>query len=278
MSARLLDRRSFFVTLAAATIICGRGDRAYAAGEDNNALYAGLLRNYVSADADGINRVDYARWHASKSDRDLLAHFIESQSNAAPSSLPRNAAFAYWANLYNSLTLKVVLDHYPVKSIRDIRSETSLLDLKGLIGPWRTKLVAVEGKMLSLDDIEHTIMRPTFHDPRVHYAVNCASIGCPNLRQTPWQADTLNDSLDAAARAYVNHPRGAFVRADGKLKISSIYHWFKQDFGGNDDGILQHLRRYAEGPLLKRLEAGATIAEDDYDWRLNRKGASLSQG
>lgn len=275
MTQRTWNRRTFLM----ATTACGFALKAVrpasAASEAENA-YAGLLHQYVSTDSDGINRVDYARWHGNQADRQALAHYIATQAKATPSALPRNMAFAYWANLYNSITLKVVLDHYPVKSIRDIRSESSLFDLKALIGPWRTKFVTVEGKMLSLDEIEHSILRPTFHDPRVHYAVNCASLGCPNLQPTPWSAETLSDGLDAAARAFINHPRGVLVRSDGRLKVSSIYHWFKEDFGGNDDGVLNHLRRYAQGTVLQRIDGGATIAEDGYDWRLNQKGASFS--
>lgn len=275
MTRKKWDRRDVLASIAAG-VLTPLAFRPANATEETESIYAALLLQYVSTDPDGINRVDYARWHGNQADREGLAQYIATQSKAAPSAMPRNMAFAYWANLYNSVTLKVVLDHYPVKSIRDIRSEASLFDLKALIGPWRTKLVTVEGKMLSLDEIEHSILRPTFHDPRVHYAVNCASLGCPNLQPTPWRAETLNDGLDAAARAFINHPRGVLVRGDGRLKISSIYHWFKEDFGGNDEGVLKHLRRYAQGTLLQRIEAGTSIAEDDYDWRLNQKGASYS--
>jgi hypothetical protein len=118
-------------------------------------------------------------------------------------------AFAYWANLYNALTLDVVLNAYPVTSIRNIKSRGAGFDLKALFGPWRTKLVTVAGRRLSLDDIEHEIMRPTFRDPRVHYAVNCAAVGCPNLWPQVWPANSLNHDLDRAARTYVNDPRGA---------------------------------------------------------------------
>ena len=110
-----------------------------------------------------------------------LEAWIATAAAARPSTLARAEAFAFWANLYNALTLKVVLERHPVRSIRDIRSSGVPFDPKGWIGPWRTRLVTVEGRRLSLDDIEHEVMRPTFRDPRVHYAVNCASIGCPNL-------------------------------------------------------------------------------------------------
>ena len=168
--------------------------------------------------------------------------------SCAPSKLPRNEAFAYWANLYNAITLQVILDRFPVHSIRDIKSD-GLFDPKAYIGPWRTKRVTVEGKQLSLDDIEHEIMRPTFKDPRVHYSVNCASFGCPNLPAKAWNAATLDADLDAAARDFINHPRGVAVLAGGKLKVSSIYKWFRDDFGADDAAVIAHLKKYAKPEL-----------------------------
>jgi len=121
---------------------------------------------------------------------------------------------------------------------------------------------------MSLDDIEHETMRPTFRDPRVHYAVNCASIGCPNIWPRAWRAATLDRALDEAAAAFVNHPRGVAVLPDGRLRVSSIFTWFREDFGGDEAGVLAHLRRHAAPALAGRLQ-GATIAGDAYDWALN---------
>lgn len=122
---------------------------------------------------------------------------------------------------------------------------------------------------MSLDDIEHETMRPTFRDPRVHYAVNCASIGCPNLWPRAWRAPMLERELDAAAAAFVNHPRGATVLADGRLRVSSIYTWFREDFGGNEAGVVAHLRRHAAPLLAARLAGRTAIAADAYDWAFN---------
>ena len=159
------------------------------------APYDRLLQRYVTAGSDGLNRVDYRGWAASTADRAALDSFIAAHEAARPSTLSRNDQFAFWANLYNAVTLDVVMDAYPVGSIRDIRP--TLLS----IGPWGAQRVTVEGRRLSLDDIEHRIMRPTFRDPRVHYAVNCASIGCPNLQREAFRGARLETQLDAAARA-----------------------------------------------------------------------------
>jgi hypothetical protein len=228
-----------------------------------------LLGRHVSMHADGVARVAYARWKATAGDMAALDAWIAQAAARRPSAMPRAEAFAFWANLYNALTLKVVLDRYPVRSIRDIRSTGVPFDPRQFNGPWRTRLVSVEGRAMSLDDIEHGVMRPTFRDPRVHYAVNCASIGCPNLRARTFTAAGLEAELDDAARAFVNHPRGVSVLPDGRLRVSSIYHWFREDFGGDDAGVIAHLRRYGGPALAARLAAATAIAGHDYDWTLN---------
>lgn len=228
-----------------------------------------LLRRYIVPYSDGVNRVRYAAWKAAPADLAVLESWIGQATARRPSSMSRDEAFAYWANLYNALTLKVVLEAYPVRSIRDIRSSGVPFDPKGWFGPWRTRLVTVKGQRLSLDDIEHEVMRPTFRDPLVHYAVNCASIGCPNLPPRAWRAATLAADLAVAAAAYVNHPRGVTVRPDGALRVASIYTWFREDFGGTETGVVAHLRRHANPALAARLPPEARIAEDAYDWTLN---------
>lgn len=232
---------------------------------DWNRYGAWLARNVV-ADADGVNRVDYSA--IASGDRAELAAMIEGLQEIQVGALNRDQQFAFWANLYNAVTLKVVLDHYPVASIRDI-------DLGGGLfggGPWSADLVMVEGVALSLNDIEHRILRPIWQDPRIHYAVNCAAVGCPNLRIAAWQAETLDRDLDAAARGFVNHPRGvrpSSVGSEAGLTVSKIYDWFAEDFGGDEASILAHLRRYAEGETAALLAAHGEIVGTAYDWSLN---------
>ncbi len=243
-----------------------------AAGDDLDAPsadYDSLLSRYVVNGRDGIARVRYAAWVKSERDLERLDAFIAAQSRLRPSALDQAAAFAYWANLYNALTLRVVLKSYPVRSIKHIKSTGTGFDLKAFSGPWRTKLVEIEGVPKSLDEIEHGTMRPTFRDPRVHYAVNCASIGCPNLHARAWRAPTLDADLDAAARAYVNHPRGASVGRNRSLRVSSLYKWYREDFGSGDAGVIRHLRRYASEPLAAQLEGVTRVAGNSYDWSLN---------
>ena len=237
----------------------------------DHAVWDGLLARYVVPGSDGINRFRYAA--ATPGDRQALATDLDRLAGVPVRALNRAEQMAYWINLYNELTVKVVLDHYPVKSIRDIAISPGLF----AVGPWGRKLITIEGQAVSLDDIEHRILRPIWRDPRVHYAVNCASLGCPNLARRAYDAQGLEAMLDSAARAYVNHPRGASV-VERKLVVSSIYIWFKDDFGGDDAGVIRHLKRYAEPVLTRELFLITRIDADHYDWHLNDAAAPNQVG
>jgi len=230
-------------------------------GVVDHARFDTLLARRARNSRDGVVRVDYAGWKASAADRAALTAYIASLTRLNPLTLTRPEQFAFWANLYNAVTIDVVLDAFPVRSIRDIRS--------GLIpGPWKRKVASVDGVQLSLDDMEHNILRKGWTDPRVHYAVNCAAFGCPNLPLRALRGATLGPSLDVAARAFVNHSRGA--RFDGNaLVVSSIYEWFAEDFGRSDARVIAHLVRYADAPLRTRLQAATRIDRNVYDWTLN---------
>jgi hypothetical protein len=229
----------------------------------NHEAWSHLLGKYVTRDKEGLNRFAYR--NVTAADRKLLAEQIAYLEGVPISRYNRKEQFAYWANLYNAVTVRTILDNYPVESIRDIND--------GFLspGPWNRKLTTVEGVALSLNDIENRILRPIWRDPRVHYAVNCASVGCPNLRKTAFTASGLDRTLDSAARDYINSPRGVRIRADGTLVVSSIYIWFESDFGDSRGDVLSHLRRYA-GPTLKpRLSAPSVLRRYDYDWALNEQ-------
>lgn len=212
------------------------------------------------SEKDGIALVNYGA--ATDSDKQQLAGYVTLLSQTAVSEFNRDEQLAFWINLYNALTVQTVLEHYPVSSIRKISS--------GFLptGPWDDKLISVENEELSLNDIEHRILRPIWQDPRLHYAVNCASIGCPNLAMTAYTAATAEDMLNEAAVAYINHPRGILVE-NGKLHVSSIYEWFAVDFGGTDEAIIAHLRKYAAPELQEQLKGLTSISDDNYDWSLN---------
>lgn len=231
----------------------------------DHAAWGRLLGRYVRPGKDGVNRFAYAE--VTPADRAALDDYLAMLAAVPVSTLSRPEQLAYWLNLYNALTISVVLDHYPIRSIRDIDISPGLFSA----GPWRLDLVTVEGEPLSLDDIEHRIVRPIWRDPRVHYALNCAAVGCPNLRPKPFAGRDLDHALDMAAMAYVSDPRGMRIE-DGRLHVSSIYVWFIDDFGGDDAGVIRHLMAYAEPGVAMQLQKLDAIDSHSYDWSLNDAG------
>lgn len=226
----------------------------------DHAAWDRFLAAYVVVSGDGINRVAYR--NVSSRDRKALADYLGRLSLTAISSFDRPEQRAFWINLYNALTVQVVLEHYPLDSIRDIDISPGLF----ADGPWGKSLVTVEGEQLSLDDIEHRILRPIWGDPRLHYVLNCAALGCPNLQPAAFTAANSEARLDAAARAYINHPRG--VRVEGEiLHLSKIYSWYPEDFA--QEGLTAHVRRYADPKLAKAVARASRTADIDYDWALN---------
>jgi len=225
--------------------------------------WSDILSRYGKADGD-LNRFDYGGLAQNAADMSALDSYIQKLAGMKPSSMGRNEALAYWANLYNAVTVQVVAKNWPVKSIRDIKSGTFKP------GPWDLDLVTVEGRAMTLNDIEHGTMRANYKEPRIHYMVNCASIGCPNLMLRPWKADTLEADMNAAAKAFINSPRGAEV-SGGKLTVSSIFKWYKEDFGDNDAGVIAHLKQYANADLKSSLDGIRKVSKDQYDWTVNAK-------
>ena len=239
--------------------------RAHAAGSQQRVDHAALdalLARHRRMGGDGVARFDYAAARGTGGALDAYLVMLQATDVAA---LDRAEQFAFWANLYNAQTLAVVLAHWPVASIRDIAISPGLFAR----GPWGAKLLRFGGEALSLDDIEHRILRPLWGDARVHYAVNCASIGCPNLPGRAWRAQGLGAALDSAASDFVNHPRGAGFDARGRLVVSSIYRWFREDFGGDDAGVLAHLTRFAAPDHARRIAARGRVDDHAYDWAIN---------
>lgn len=231
----------------------------------NHSEWDSLLKAYVRPAENGLNRLNYKGFKAEAHGR--LKAYVRSLESVDVARLSRADQFAFWANLYNSKTIDIVLDHYPVASIRDINLGGGLFAaLTG--GPWKAKVVTVSGQRLSLDDIEHTIMRGIFKDHRVHFAVNCASVGCPNLAGEAFVGSRLDAQLEQGGRAFVNSTRG--VTVTGKVVTASkIFSWFKDDFGGTDASILEHIRRYADSGLKGGLDGATRISDYYYDWSLN---------
>ena len=228
----------------------------------DHADWSRLISVYARPSTDGVKRFGYSS--VIKADRAALDAYINRLQATPISRFNRREQFAYWVNFYNALTVKVVLDHYPVATIREIDITPGFF----ADGPWGAKLVTVEGEKVALDDIEHRILRPIWKDPRIHYVVNCASIGCPDIPPVAVTADNADTLMEAGAVAYVNHRRGVTVTGD-RVVVSSIYAWFDEDFGGTKAGVLDHLRRYARPDLAAKLKGRDSYNDDAYDWKLN---------
>ncbi len=222
-----------------------------------------FLQKYIVAtpfgpDKSTINLVNYKK--VSGPDKAKLDGYIKSLESVKISQYNKDVQMAYWINLYNSVTVQVILDNYPVTSIKKIKS--SLLKS----GPWSLELVKVEGTTLTLDNIEHDILRPIWQDPRTHYAVNCASISCPNLATLAYTGDNLDKMLESGAHDYINSSRG-IQKEGGNYVLSSIYKWFKEDFGDTKKNLVKHLNQYLDTPLTAS-ESQASF-KYDYDWDIN---------
>jgi Protein of unknown function, DUF547 len=229
----------------------------------DHSVWDAFLKKYlVAPHPSGINRVRYASGAAEG--RKALKDYLTDLQSLPISNYNRAEQRSYWINLYNALTVDLVLSRFPVESIRDINISPGLFAR----GPWGAKLLTIEGEKLSLDDIEHRILRPIWKDNRLHYAVNCASLGCPNLQPVAFTSENTEALLDQAAREYINHPRGLVIK-NGTLHVSSIYVWFQEDFGGSAEGLMAHWTKYADPPLADALQNYSGGMEHDYDWRLN---------
>ncbi|GAA6160808.1 DUF547 domain-containing protein [Ruegeria sp. HU-ET01832] len=227
--------------------------------------WTAFLNRYVAPDAQGVNRVAYGQ--VSADDRLRLDGYIEDLQAVDPAALTRDQQLAYWINMYNAVTVDVILENHPVASIRDIK------DGPLSIGPWNRPLVTVAGQSLTLNEIEHRIIRPEFNEPRIHYALNCAAVGCPNLMDRAWQAETLERDFAAAERAYINDPRGIRFTDNGGLILSKIFIWFREDFGPNEQAILAYIQTAADPDLKARLQDVPRVRAYQYDWALNDAAA-----
>lgn len=218
----------------------------------DTSIYADLLQKYVKA---GV--VNYGGF---KSEEDRFDSFLRQIGRVNPESLSREDEYAYWINAYNAWTIKLILTGYPgVKSIKD---------LGGFWGPWKKRFVKAGGKTLTLDEIEHKILRPRFKDPRVHFAVNCASKGCPPLRSEPYEGAGLDAQLNDQTASFINDP--IRTRLDrNRLYVSRIFKWFSEDF---DDDPVGFVIRYAAGDFRNKLllqRNSLDVKYMDYDWSLN---------
>ena len=222
-----------------------------------------ILDRYIKVDTqNNLNLFGYSAISESTQDSRALAEYVKSLAAIDPRSLSKREQLPYWTNLYNALTVKLVVDAYPVESIKNVGPVPGL-------GPWDHPVVHIAGQPLTLNNIEHGILRPIWKDARIHYIINCASYGCPNLPQNAVVAEGLEGTLEAAAKDFINSPRGVNLKGN-TLVLSSIYSWFAGDFGGSEKTVLQHIEKYATHDTLSKLQNYQGQIAYDYPWQLNQ--------
>jgi hypothetical protein len=214
--------------------------------------YGDVLAKYV---ANGS--VDYALLLQNRSGLDSLLAQAAEVSFEEYSTFSRARQLSFMINLYNAATLVLILDHYPVKSIKDIGGLFS--------SPWNRKFIRLFDHKIGLGHIEHDILRSEFKEPRIHFAIVCASIGCPHLINEPYLPDKLEQQLSDAEQRFLSARPAANYYADGKLYLSPIFKWFREDFGG-ETGVMTFAQRY-----FPEANPETKIVYTDYDWSLNRK-------
>ena len=221
----------------------------------DHGTYAALLKKYVDR-----GHVDYRGF---KTEEEKLDQYLEILENVDPENLPRNEQFAFYINAYNAWTIKLILSGYPgVQSIKNLGNI--------ITSPWKKKIARINGDLITLDTIEHEILRPRFKDPRVHFAINCAALSCPPLISEPYQGITLDRQLDSSAKNFINNPQRNYLKGN-TLYVSKIFKWFARDF---DNDVVGFFLTHAEGDFKKRLEAEkgrVKIKYVHYDWALNGK-------
>lgn len=173
----------------------------------------------------------------------------------------KNERLAYWINAYNAFTIKLIMDHYPVTSIKDIKSGIPFVNTV-----WDIKFINIEGAEYDLNNIEHGIIRPKFNEPRIHFAVNCASVSCPKLQNFAYTADKLDEQLDEAAREFLNDPSRNKISED-QLKLSKILTWYWGDFKDHYKSRTELVKKYVD----TTVNTDEDVEFLDYDWGLNEQ-------
>lgn len=271
------------VTVAAMLVVAAIAWPAAAQDFDHDyTAYAAVLGAHVRPP-----RVDYAALQRDRARLDAVVASFDAPGARGEARWSREQRLAFWINAYNVFTLRVIVDHYPIASAwLTLQPRNSIRQIDGV---WTDIKWQAAGRSVTLDEIEHQIIRPTFEEPRIHFAVNCASVSCPPLAARPYRAATLEAQLDAAARAYLASAQG--VQVDGTtLRVSSIFKWYGDDFVARYAPPVKERRDATERAILgvvlshgpERAAAAARtgtarIAFLDYDWSLNDVAAGSRQ-
>ena len=261
------------VAVTAITMAAGSSPAAVSARQDASFdhTHAGLTAIYDTALSGGL--IDYAGLRAKPKSLDVYLAQLAATTPAQHAKWSRDQRFAFWINAYNAYTIQLVRDKGPVKSIKDLGGFFS--------SPWEKKFIPMpafdpdkKSKKLTLDEIEHKLIRPIFNDARVHAAINCASMGCPPLRATAFSAEGLSEQLQSQVGVWLTDTsRNQVAPAGGKLRVSKIFDWFEKDFGKNDEAVVQwiasHVGNESVSKALRAAAKDLKVRYLDYDWKVN---------
>ncbi|WP_460549065.1 DUF547 domain-containing protein [Hymenobacter daeguensis] len=229
---------------------------AYSTPSDHSA-FDKLLKKHVSAQ--GL--VDYKGF---KTDEKAFDQYLALLSKNPPAaSWPKNEQMVYWINAYNAYTIRLILDHYPVESIKDIGSK---IKIPFVTTPWAAKFFSIGGDKMSLDNIEHGILRKKFDDPRIHFALVCASMSCPRLRNEAYTAAQLEKQLDDQGRDFLNNPAKNKI-GKSAAQLSKYFDWYKGDWQKNGQSVVKWVNRYS----TTKIDDNTRITYLDYNWSLNKQ-------
>lgn len=191
-----------------------------------------------------------------------LNSYLKLISNGAPNpkTWSKNDQMAYWINAYNAYTVQLIIRNYPLKSIKEIGGKIPFIN-----SSWDIKFITLGGEKMDLNNIEHGILRKDFEEPRVHFALNCASVSCPKLRNEAYTGAKLNAQLDDQAKAFINNPEKNKISNGQKIEISKLFNWFEGDFKKTSANVPEFLSKYSK----IKVDAKADIDYLDYNWNLN---------
>lgn len=244
---------------------CNKRSISSTAQPISHATFDNLLQKHVTPDGS----VNYKGFIADKAQLETYLTLL--QNNHPNKNWSKNEQLAYWINAYNAFTVKLIMDHYPVKSIKDIKSGIPLVN-----SVWDIKFINIEGQVYDLNNIEHTILRKEFDEPRIHFAINCASYSCPKLHNRAFIAEGIDQQLTERTRDFFADERKNNIGKD-KVVLSSIMKWYSPDFtdkgffswvfGGK--GRTQNLIKYVNPYVAVDINPKAKIEFMDYSWALN---------
>lgn len=237
-------------------VICLAAGQSFTAhAQFDHSAFDTLLKTHV----DDEGWVDYDGF---LKDKETLKKYLEALKANPPKedSWSDKEQLAYWINAYNAFTIDLVLQHYPVKSIKDIGSK---IQIPFVNSPWDIKFIEIDGKKLDLNNIEHSIIRKKFDEPRIHFAVNCASYSCPLLRNEAFTASKLDSQLDEQTRKFINDPKRNKITGK-KAQLSKIFSWYGGDFTKNST-LKEFIAKYSDAEVSKSTK----ISYLNYQWQLN---------